>query len=127
MPITLEIDNDRQCATFAMAGPFDANEVLQSLERQRNEGAWSYAVLFDTRRMTDSPTLDQVKHLFSVTGQPGPASEMRGPLALLATDAALYSMACAYMALGGATRKIEVFRELADAERWLDQHLRSTR
>jgi hypothetical protein len=76
-------------------------------------------VLYDTRRMTGRPSLDDVKKIFSLAAQPGPSGESRGPLAVLVTDPVVYNMACAYMALGVSTRKIEVFREHGDAVHWL--------
>jgi hypothetical protein len=44
----------------------------------------------------------------------------RGPLVLVATDAAVYAMACVYAALGTSARKVEVFRDRHEAEEWLD-------
>jgi hypothetical protein len=91
-----------------MIGPFDP---------QKSCNWWSGSATKVGGRQTTF-----LRHGAAVT-----ASRMRGPVALLATDATLYSVACAYMALGGATRKIEVFREVTEAERWLDHHTPSAR
>lgn len=125
MPFTYEMDEATRRVTITMIGEFKVEEALEVLERQRGDGSWSFCVLYDMRQMTGRPSLDEVKKIFGLAAQPGPGSEMRGPLALLVTDPTLYSMACAYMALGVTRRKIEVFREPDEAQQWLAHHVRT--
>jgi len=125
MPFTYERDDGKRRITIEVIGEFQQAEAIEMLDRHRQDGVWSYGTLYDIRRMTGRPTIDEVKQIFSSAAQPGPGNTKRGPLAVLVTDPALYSMACAYMALGAATRKIEVFREPAEAERWLGQETTS--
>jgi hypothetical protein len=128
MPVTIEIDDVRRRVTITFTGEFQLAEARATVERERQnrDDYDSYGVLCDTRRMTGRATVDELKRYIAAAPQPAPGGRRHGAMAVLATDPAIYSMACAYMALGAATRKIEVFNELREAERWLSEETSST-
>jgi hypothetical protein len=78
-----------------------------------------YGMLFDLRGMTGEPTLADLRELMVQASSHRPAERPRGPVALLATEAILYSRLCTYAALARGKLTIEVFRDLDEADRWL--------
>jgi hypothetical protein len=119
MPLLHRRDDTKRRVVVTATGPFQAAHVFDWLERQRNDGTWTYGVLFDTRGMTGHATFDDVRlvmnRLVDTDAEPRP----RGPLAVLWTDANAYAIACLCATLGGARRTVEVFRDRTEADTWL--------
>jgi hypothetical protein len=78
MPFTLEIDDARRRVTVTAIGDFMTADAEQTLERPRQGGAWSYGLLYDMRRVTSVPALDDVKRMFALTAEPDPATRSAG-------------------------------------------------
>ena len=82
MPLLHRRDDIKRRVVVTATGPFQAAHVFDWLERQRNDGTWTYGVLFDTRGMTGHATFDDVrlfmKRLVDTDAEPRP----RGPLAV---------------------------------------------
>src|SRR3981081_1680757 len=121
MPIGYERDDAQRRIKALGEGPFRADDVLGILERMRADGAWTYGVLYDLRRMMGRPAAHAPRGLLEAASQPGPRGELHGPTAVLALDAALYGSACAYAALG-PPGLFDVFSDRLDAEAWLVAH-----
>ena len=49
MPLDYSIDHDRRRITIVWQPPIDAPQVLAVVERQAEDGGWTYGVLHDTR------------------------------------------------------------------------------
>src|SRR6266852_2740584 len=117
MPFRYERDDARRRVVVTVEGPFAVADFLAVMERQRDDGAWTYGMLSDLRGMTGEPAIDDLRQFLSETAR---TTEPRGPLAILATDPAIYRRACTYAALGRSTTlTIGVFRDLDKAEEWL--------
>jgi hypothetical protein len=107
MPIRYERDDARRRVVVTVQGPFSVADFLAVMERQRDEGAWTYGMLSDLRGMTGEPAIDDLRQFLSEAAR---ATEPRGPVALLATDPVIYRRACTYATLGSATLTVGVFR-----------------
>jgi hypothetical protein len=96
--------------------------MLIAIERQRAEGTWSYGTLFDLRRVEGHPTVAELRDLMSQASVHPMAAGRPGPIALLATEAMLYTRLCTYATLTQGKLTLEVFRSMDDADQWLATH-----
>jgi len=119
MPFEYEREDARRRLVVTVDGPFQTSDMLACIERQRVEGTWTYGVLYDLRRMTGTATFAELREIMGQATSHPPTERSRGPVAILATDPGVYTTACRYAALGRSRLTIEVFRDLADADRWL--------
>lgn len=122
MPLLHERDDTKQRVVITATGPFHGDEVLNFLARQRDDGTWTYALLYDTRDMTGHPSIEDLRLFMKLHSEPDVELQPRGPLALVSTDATVYAMACMCAALGGTKRNVGVFRDPDDADKWLAAH-----
>jgi hypothetical protein len=125
MPITYHRDDARRLIRAVGEGTFLAEDVLGILERMRAERTWSYASLYDIRRMFGKPIVSDLRRLLEAASQPGPEGQTLGPTAVVVTDATLYGMACAYASLGPPSA-FEVFQDVIQADIWLAVHRASS-
>jgi len=116
MPIRYERDDVRRRVIVTVEGPFAVADFLAVIERQRGDNASAYGVLYDLRGMTGEPTIAELRQALAQSAQ---THRRRGPIAILATDLALYDRACTYAALGYSTLTVGVFRDLDEAGEWL--------
>jgi hypothetical protein len=125
MPIRYELDDVHVVVT--VHGPFQVDDILAVMARQRAEQTWAYGILYDLRGMTGGPTIAELRELMSEAAKRHLGQAPRGPIALLATEPTLYDRLCAYAALGqSAALTIAVFRERAEAEEWLTAQAKTT-
>jgi hypothetical protein len=119
MPIEYVLDRARQRLTIVGRDPVGELDVLSWLVRQAADDAWAFGTLVDLRLVAWNPTTEEIRRILgrivtlSVTHGP------RGPVAVAATQPALFGMAHMYSAL--SDQAVEAFYELAEAERWLDE------
>jgi ribosomal protein S28E/S33 len=119
MAIRYELDDHRR-VVVTIEGPFQVDDMIAIMARQRAEQTWTYSILYDLRGMTGEPTIAQLRELMSEAASRHLGQAPRGPVALLATDPTLYDRLCTYAALGRSTAlTIGVFRDRAEAEHWL--------
>jgi hypothetical protein len=116
MPIRYELDDIFRRVVVTMEGPFAVVDFLAIMERQRGDNASAYGLLYDLRGMTGEPTIAELRQALSQSAQ---THRRRGPIAILATDKALYDRACTCAAVGDSTLTVKVFRDLDEAEQWL--------
>ena len=122
MPMRYERDDTRRRVVVTMDGPFNT-AVFQAVSELHSPDTWRYGMLFDLRGMTGEPTIDELRQIMSQSAARQPGTGARGPVAILATDPALYGRMCTYAALRRATLTIEIFRYLDMAEEWLTTQL----
>jgi hypothetical protein len=115
MHIHYERDHARRRVTVTVHGEYHASEVLALFERHHVENDWSDARLYDARRLTGQPTLNELRLFIGLDT----ANRPHGPEAIIVRDSLLYASACQYAVLGQSTLMIEVFRDPDEAERWL--------
>ena len=116
MPIRYERDDARRRVVVTVEGPFAVADFLAVMERQRDDGAWTYGMLSDLRGMTGEPAIDDLRQFLSEAAR---NIQPRGPIAILATDPVIYGRACTYAALVRATLTVGVFHNVDEAEQWL--------
>ena len=117
MPIRYELDDVHRRVVVTVQGLFAPADFLAVIERRRADNTGAYGILYDLRGMTGEPTIADLRQFMSAAAQ---TTRPRGPIALVATDPALYARACTYAAMGRSTKlMIEVFRDLAEAEQRL--------
>src|ERR1700736_3060844 len=122
MLMSYERDDAPRRVVATMDGPFTL-AVFRAVSELHSPDTWTYGMLFDLRRMTGEPTIDELRQIMSQSAARQPGTGVRGPVAILATDSALYGRMCTYAALRRATLTIEVFRYLDRAEEWLTTQL----
>ena len=102
-------------------------DVLGIVDRQIDEGTWTYSMLYDTRRLSlgQTGTQDEVRKLLKHVLSRGEDRGQRGPVAIVTDNPAYYVVIRLYASLGkSAHLTMEVFRDPGDAERWLAEHSR---
>jgi hypothetical protein len=119
MAFQYDRDDSRRLVVVTWQGAFATSEILEAVGRQRAEDTWSYGMLYDLRRTTGRPSLADLRDILNQVAAIASTERPRGPVAVLTTDPDLYRAACAYAALGRSTLRIEAFRELEEATRWL--------
>jgi hypothetical protein len=127
MLIEYVLDHARQRLSIIARDPAGVAEVLDWLARQAADGAWAYASLDDLRPITLNPTTADVQRILDQVTTLSATHGRRGPVAVVATDPALFGMARVYAALSDmAAGEIGVFYEIARAEQWLAERTRVT-
>jgi hypothetical protein len=119
MPIQYERDDGRRRIVVTVFGPLQASDMLSAIERKRAEGTWAYGGLTDLRRMTGTLTLGDLRDIMNKAATDPLTEPTHGPVAILATNPDVYAVACKYAVLAGGKMRISVFRELEEAEEWL--------
>jgi hypothetical protein len=120
MSITYERDDLRRRITLTLDGPFDVDAIVATFDRQASERTWRYGRLYDARGVRDTPTTEQIRALLGHVRERIRVHGPRGPVAVVTEHSALYGMARMYMSLGENDGTVEVFRNVADADSWLN-------
>jgi hypothetical protein len=123
MPIRYQREDASRRVRLTVEGAFQMDDVSAVSLRRRDDGTWAYGTLLDLRRMTEHPTVADLREVASNVIARESSEGPRGPVAILANDAAHYALACAYAALRRSTQLVEVFRVPDEAERWLTAQL----
>jgi hypothetical protein len=127
MPLQYLRDDARRRIRVTVTEPFDLDELIVAVEQQLADGAWRYGLLVDARGpLTVSPTSDiqsYATHVRELVAAHGP----RGPIAVISRDASMIGGVNKYTLLVGKNETLEVFWDLDDGQRWLDQRLSLTR
>src|SRR5260221_14670084 len=124
MPITYARDDQRRRIVVTTIGIVGLDDLLAVVDRQASEGTWQYGMLYDSRRVASVASQTDVraglKHVEALTRGHG----RRGPVAFVTTMPAAFGMVRMYSTLAGQIQQaVEAFRDIGDAERWLDERL----
>ncbi len=125
MSIQYERDDARRRVKVTVQGTFEKSDMLAIIERQRAEDTWAFGLFVDMRLMTGRPTIEDLREVMGQATSQRRGEGRRGPVAILAIDPVLYSVACSYAALGRSKLTIEVFRDWNEADHWLIEHASS--
>jgi hypothetical protein len=122
---TLQISRDdlRRRIFVTVVGALDFVDAADRVAMQAQDGAWSYGVLYDMRRMTTSPT-DQEWHLIAGRVRSLNQAGDRGPVAIvgLANPAQVAAIANYAERLRASGVEMAFFDDTQSAEAWLDAH-----
>jgi hypothetical protein len=123
MPITYERDDRRCRIQVCLSGVVTVEDLLAIVDRQAAEATWHYSLCYDARNLTKKETspVDDVRRVLRHTVETSAKHGDRGPVAIVTDNPADYTIVRMYAALGAPQRiTVEVFRDPADAIRWLD-------
>lgn len=123
MPITYQRDDERCRIDVRLTGLVTVADLLAIVDRQAAESTWHYSLCYDARHVTKeaASTVDEVRRVLRHTVQTSAVHGERGPVAIITDKPADYNIVRMYSALGAPQRiNVEVFRDPADAIRWLD-------
>ena len=122
MPLHYERDDTRERILILTTGHVTTEDVLGAVERQADEGTWSYSVLYDVRAGKNIPTPEDLRRVVMRIGMLTARHGPRGPVAMVTKSAQMSRMARAYSNLAELTAlHVEVFTRVEDAEEWLDR------
>jgi hypothetical protein len=122
VPLHYERDDSRQRILILTTGHVTTEDVLGAVDRQAEEGTWSYSVLYDVRAGKNIPTPEDLRRVVMRVGMLTARHGPRGPVAMVTKSAQMSRMARVYSNLGELTAlDVEVFTGIEDAEEWLDQ------
>jgi len=115
-------DDERRRIVATSIGQVSVDDTLGVIDRQANDGAWSYGFLWDLRGSEDIPTAADLRrivlHVADLTMKYGP----RGPVAFVVLDAVLSRVTRQYGRMAKLTAfNVRVFTTMEEAERWLEK------
>lgn len=103
------------------------DECVAIVDRQVAEGSWSYGLLYDARAVetVSDPRIGQTvaDYVNSKVDVLGP----RGPVAVVSRAGAVVGAGQMYAVRSAPAMDVEVFWDIDDARRWLDQRLAPAR
>jgi hypothetical protein len=120
MGITYVVDHERRRISGRGEGPLSYEEFCDYADAGQRERAAGYDVIFDATGAVPNLTGEQVQQLVLRVHETPPL-RLWGETAIVATEPVVFGLARMYGILCervGAS--VEVFRTVAEAERWLD-------
>jgi hypothetical protein len=123
MPVQYERDDVRHRLRVTVTSPFTAADLIASVERQLAEGAWPYGLLVDSRAQVAALRPDDMRAFVSRVRELIAAHGPRGPIAIVARESGPITVTQRYIYLSERLEPIEVFWDLDDAQRWLDDRI----
>lgn len=101
--------------------PYVAADVIAVFDRQLAEGAWTFDMLYDLRRIPSATTAAEARLASAALRSYVAAHGRRGRVALVTRDANIIGVAQVYAYDSTAVGvDVQVFWDIGDAEEWLD-------
>ena len=120
MPIHYVRDDTHKRILVTTGGEIGLDDIVGIVDRQAEDRTWSYAMLYDARASTSTPTTDEMRRLVLHIGMLTTAHGPRGPVAIVANGPLLEKAERVYASLGTLTGlNVRAFTTLVEAERWL--------
>jgi hypothetical protein len=120
MGITYVVDHARRRVLTRAEGLLTFADLAAHAEAEIRDRPASYQELFDATGATTDLTAEQVQTMVQRVNQ-ACQKEPAGDVAIVATEPVMFGLARMYSILCEQTGPpVEVFRSVADAERWLD-------
>jgi hypothetical protein len=120
MPSTFDIDPARRRITVTCTGSYDADEALVAMREfaARPDLDPAFGLLVDVRQLAYVASFDDL--ILHRDGFLELRASFRGPIAVVGPDLLRYGIArSASGLLGRVGIRMEVFRDIAEAEAWL--------
>lgn len=123
MSIALLVDTAHSVLVATAVGPLSLRELQDFLRTARASDRRDWPLLFDASSATSTITSDEIRSLSMLVGSVLRAEGPRAPVALVASEDALFGVMRMYQALceGEGFDGIGVFRTREAAEVWLIQ------
>jgi hypothetical protein len=127
MAVTYQRDDARRRIVVTIVGTISSVDIVEIINRQLSEGAWQYAILYDSRLDASQMPIAEVRAIIDYVARCISQHGPRGPVAIVTPHAANCGMSRMYSSLVERVNlTVDVFREMEEAEEWLAaQPLRS--
>ena len=124
MPLAYAKDDAKRRISVEVSDPYDAADLRALVDRQIEDDAWTYGMLYDARQVSTALATDDLRavmeHVGRLVKQLGP----RGPVAIVTRSGALVGVTQIYAFFGAKIGlRVESFWDLADAQTWLDERM----
>ena len=120
MAVTYQKDDARRRIVVTIVGTATSVDIVEIINRQLSEGAWQYAILYDSRLDTSQTPTAEVRAIIDYVARCISQHGPRGPVAIVTPNPVNYGMSRMYSTLGEPVNlTVEVFREMEEAEEWL--------
>jgi hypothetical protein len=119
MPLHQQYRDDIRCRIgWRATNPLTLHDVMAQLDRQLAEGAWRYGIVVDLRMsiLAEADRDALLARMLALSETHGP----NGPVALVTNRPADVANAQVFALRSKATSSIEVFWDIDEANRWLD-------
>jgi hypothetical protein len=121
MPLHYQRDDTRHRIVVTTIGHVSLEETLALMDRQANEGVWSYSILYDARASERVPTAADLQRLVLHVGKLTMSYGPRGRVAFVVLERSHTKMAHHYERMAVLTAAdVGVFATIEEAETWLD-------
>jgi hypothetical protein len=122
MPVQYVRDDAKRRITLTVSDPLTVEERIAAVEHQLADGAWEYGLIIDARSMaTFTPQLTEMQAAASRLAELVAAHGPRGPVALVSRQSSVISASAMHNSLGVKTPGVQVFWDMDDAQKFLDQ------
>lgn len=112
-------DDGQRRVTVVAEGRLDIRDLIAIVNRQIDERAWTYGILYDYRQSWEPPTPQEAAILSAYVHQQTRLLGPRGPVALVVAGGPVAEAATAYVR-NARVFTARVFGDIDDASRWLD-------
>lgn len=120
MPIYYQIDYERRRVYSCCEGVVNYEDFRAHMNAEEGSPAASYGEIFDCSGAVTDLTREQIRALAAERAQVAGRREA-APVAIIADNENLYEMLQIYDILTEQIRPMQVFPNVAAAERWLDE------
>jgi hypothetical protein len=118
---TYEIDRARKRIHVRAHTALDRASLVAIIDRQLQDNAWSFGVLYDVRHVVGATSAADTRavsaHALACVERHGP----RGPVAIVTRSAEMVGAGQMYALVNAEAMQVEVFWDVDDADRWLDE------
>ncbi len=124
MAVSFQRNDATRRVTVLVTGPLLAAEILSIVDWQAETRIWDYGCLYDERRMTLPPRVVDMAPIARYVQQLETVYGPRGPVAVVAARGGSVDVYARLSKQIGFA--FQVFDDLTEAERWLEQHGQAT-
>ena len=122
MPIAYVRDDDRRRLVLTATGTITCEDAIAAIDRQIDEGAWRYGILYDIRDVEILPMPSAIFDILDYVRGRVVTHGPRGPLAILTTAARDEPRVRTYTSLGHPSARVATFTDPEAASQWLAEN-----
>ena len=121
MPVAYLPDAAQQRVIITLTGTVPIAQAIALLSLQVADGTWAWSALYDGTQLVQAFSSAEIQRFAEAANELANRHGPRGPVAIVRpTDVGFGSARMFSMLTARHAVAIEVFRDLASAERWLD-------
>lgn len=121
-PFTYACDAPRRTIRVVARRRLTVDEVVGIIDRQCDEGRWSFGILYDLRRVDEALSKEDAMRVAEHARNAGLVHGPRGPVALVARTEMVAARQI-YAIRTKRSMQVEVFWDVDEAEAWLTECL----